>query len=227
MKAFRRYYFSVATFLLLALTVGAFSDNLFTNPGQPSNSDPKFIIHGLLCGAWMMLLFVQTGLISAGNVRLHRTLGIAGIGIAIGVTLTTVWLFVAGWKGWAAMNPEVKANRFLLPSYSLFVALAFINRKRPVRHKRLMFTGTLFMLDPVLARLYDPFMVPFFMTGWTELQIENAFEPWFFSTWLAFFASLIGYDAVTLRRGHPITLAASCWFAIVWLIAFFTGGPSW
>lgn len=227
MEAARRYYFTVATFLLLALTVAGFSDNLFTDVGQPSNSDPKFIIHGLLCGAWMILLFVQTSLISAGNVRLHRKIGIAGMVIAIGVTLSTIWLFVVAWKGWAAMNPEVKANRLLLPSYSFFVALAFINRKRPIWHKRLMFTGTLFMLDPVLARCYDPLVVPFFMTGWTEPQIESAFLPWFFSTWLAFFMSLIGYDVVTLRRVHPITLAASIWFGIVWLIAFTTQGQPW
>jgi hypothetical protein len=207
---------------LLALTVAAFSDNLFTDIGQPSNSDPKFIIHGLLCGAWMILLFSQTALISAGNVRLHRRLGIAGMLIAIGVTLSTIWLFIAAWKGWTAMSPEVKANRFLLPSYSVFAALAFYHRKRPIWHKRLIFTGTLFMLDPVLARCYDPWVVPFFMTSWSEAQIDQAFLPWFFSTWLAFFISLAGYDLMTLRRVHLITLLASFWFGIVWTIAFVT-----
>lgn len=226
MEAIKRYYFPVASFLLLALTVAAFSDNLFTDTGQSSNSDPKFIIHGMLCGAWMILLFTQSCLVSADNVRLHRKLGAVGIAIAIGVTLSTCWLFVAAWNGWAAMSPEVKANRFLLPSYSLFVALAFLNRKRPIWHKRLMFTGTLFMLDPVLARCYDPWVVPF-MNGWTEPQIESAFLPWFFSIWLAFFISLMGYDAVTLRRVHPITLVATLWFGIVWLIAFFTKGQAW
>lgn len=222
MEAFRRYYFPVASFLLLAFTIAAFADNLFTDVGQPSNSDPKFIAHGLLCGAWMILLFAQSSLVSARNVRVHRTFGIAGILIAVGVTLSTIWLFIATWKGFAAMDAEVKANRLLLPSYSVFVALAYKYRRQPVRHKRLMFAGTLFMLDPVLARIYDPVIVPVFMAHWTERQIDAAFHPWFFATWLGFFFSLIAYDGSTLRRVHPVTLFALLWFAFVWTVAFLT-----
>jgi hypothetical protein len=220
-EAFRRYYFAVTAFLLLALTVVAFADNLFTDIHQPSNSDPKFIIHGLLCGVWVMLLFVQTSLISTANVGLHRRLGFLGVAIAIGVTISTIWVFVAVWKGWEAMNPEARANRFLLPSYSVFVALAFANRIRPAWHKRFMFAGTLFMLGPVLGRSFDPLAVPL-MIGFTEQQIESAFLPWFFSTWLAFFVSLIGYDVLTLRKVHSVTLAALFWFGIVWAIAIFS-----
>jgi hypothetical protein len=40
-------YFSGISVLLLLLSIIAFSDNLFTDVGQPSNRDPKFIIHGL------------------------------------------------------------------------------------------------------------------------------------------------------------------------------------
>lgn len=220
MGAMRRYYFAVTTFLLLVLTIAAFLDNQVTDIGQPSNSDPKFIIHGLLCGAWMMLLFIQAGLIRTRNIRLHRKLGVAGMAAAIGVTLSTIWLFIAAWKGWAAMTPEVKANRFLLPSFSLCVALAFVNRARPDWNKRLIYVGTLFMLDPVLARCFDPFVVPWFMTGWSEPQIESAFLPWFFATWLAFFLSLIAYDIIALRRVHPVSAIALLWFGIVWAIAF-------
>jgi len=40
-------FFPIASFLLLFLTIAGFWDNLFTDVGQPSNSDPKFIVHGL------------------------------------------------------------------------------------------------------------------------------------------------------------------------------------
>ena len=86
----RAYYFPVATALLLALTVLGFSDNLFTRVDQRSNSDPKFIAHGLFCLGWMILLAVQANLVSRGNVRLHRTLGVAGMFVAAGVTLSTL-----------------------------------------------------------------------------------------------------------------------------------------
>lgn len=217
-KLVRRYYFFSASLLLLALTLIGFSDNLFTNVGQPSNSDPKFIVHGLLCGAWTIMLAAQSWLVGSGNVGLHRKLGLAGFAIAVGVTLSTLWVFVVVWKGWAAMSPEVKANRLLLPSFTLFAALAYLNRRRPEWHKRLVFTGTLFMLEPVLARCFDPLFVPF-LVGFTEPQIEATFLPWLFSVWLGLFASLAAYDMVVARRIHPVTTAALLWFAGVWALA--------
>jgi len=204
--------------LLLGLTLTGFWDNLVSDTGQPSNHDPKFIIHGLLCGAWMIVLVMQSSLVSVGNVRLHRRLGIAAIIIAIGVTLSTVWLFVVLWKGWAAMAPEVKANRLLLPGYSLFVALGFLNRNRPQWHKRFIYTGTLLMLEPVLARAFDPLLVPF-MGSLTEPQIEAAFLPSLFSIWIGFFLSLFVYDIAVARRLHPVTVAALLWFGGVWTTA--------
>ena len=205
----RRYYFPVVSLSLVALTLIAFSDNLFTNVGQPSNRDPKFIVHGLLCGAWMIVLFAQSTLVATGNVRLHRKLGIAAVVIAIGVALSTIWVFYAAWKGWAVMTPDVKANRLLLPSFALFAALGFINRRRPDRHKRFIYTGTLFMLEPVLGRVYDPAIVPL-MHGLTGPQIDALYVPWKFAVWLAYFLSLFVYDWRTARRIHPISSRRCC-----------------
>lgn len=217
----KRYYFPVATLLLLAVTLAGFSDNLFTDIDQPSNRDPKFIVHGLFCGIWMMVLFAQTALISADNRALHRKLGIAALIVAAGVTVSTIWVFVSVWTSWAEMSPEVKSNRLFLPSYTLFVTLGFLMRKRPDWHRRLMFTGTLFMLGPALARSFDPVVVPWLGTM-AEPQIESLFLPFFFGVWTAFFLSLFVYDAVVIRRIHPVTAAALPWFGAVWTIAVLT-----
>jgi hypothetical protein len=211
----QRYYYPVVTLLLLLLTLVGFSDNLITRPEQPSNSDPKFIVHGLLCGAWMLVLFVQACLVRARNVKLHKRLGFAGFLIAIGVTLSTIWVFIMVWKGWAAMNPEVKANRILLPSFSVFIALAYLQRRRSDWHRRLILAGTFFMMEPVLARCYDPAVVPM-MVGWSEPQIEAAFIPWLFSLWTGFFLSLLLYDWTTMKRLHPVSLFALFWFGLIW-----------
>lgn len=222
----RRYYFPVASLALVSLTLVAFSDNLFTDVGQPSNRDPKFIVHGLLCGAWIVVFFLQSLFVAAGNVRVHRRLGLAAMAIAVGVTLSTIWVFVAVWKGWAAMDPEVKANRLLLPSYSLAVALAYVQRRRPERHKRLIYAGTLFMLEPVLSRVYDPLVVPL-LDGLTTAQVDALFLPWMFGVWIAFFVSWFAYDWRTIRRVHAITLGAAMSFALMWAIALGTPGPAW
>lgn len=218
-EAIRRYYFPAAGLVLLALTLTGFWDNLVSDTGQPSNSDPKFIIHGLLCGAWIIFFAVQTGLIAAGNRRLHRRLGVAGAVVAAGVAISTVWVFVAVWKGWARMDMESQANRFLLPSYALFVMLGLRDRMRPDWHRRYLYTATLFMLGPVLARTYDPLLMPL-MSGWSVAQIDDAFKPIFLTVWWIFFASLIAHDAVVLRRIHPVTIGATLWFASIWGIVW-------
>lgn len=216
----RRWYFPAVSILLLALTLVGFRDNLITDVGQPSNSDPKFIIHGLLCGAWMILLVTQSLLINNGNVALHRKIGLAAMAVAIGVTLSTLWVFVAVWKGWAAMSPEVKANRLFLPSYAVFVILAFRNRRRPDWHKRLIQAATFFMLAPVLGRVYDPLIVDPFMTQLSEAQIEAAFLPWLFSVWAGFLLSMVFYDAIVMRRIHVVTTSALIVFGIVLAVSY-------
>jgi hypothetical protein len=47
MKFLKNYYFQIVSTFLLVLSFIAFSDNLITDIGQESNSDLKFIIHGL------------------------------------------------------------------------------------------------------------------------------------------------------------------------------------
>lgn len=210
----RRYYFPVVSLSLVALTLLAFGDNLFTDVGQPSNRSPKFIIHGLLCGAWMILLFVQSSLISAGNVRVHRRLGMAAMVVAIGVALSTIWVFYMAWKGWSVMSYDVKANRLLLPSFALFAALGFINRRRPDYHKRFMLTGTFFMLEPVLGRVYDPAIVPL-LVGWSVPQVDAFYPIWKFALWTGYFLSLFVYDWRTERRIHPVSVAALLLFGVI------------
>ena len=68
------YFVWVAGFLF-ALTLWSFSDNLVWNVGQPSNSDPKFIVHGLFSLGWMAVLFTQAFLINPRSVSLHRQVG--------------------------------------------------------------------------------------------------------------------------------------------------------
>jgi len=221
-RTIHRWYFPAISILLLALTLVGFGDNLITDVGQPSNSDPKFVIHGLMCGAWMILLAAQSLLISNGNVALHRKIGLAAMAVAIGVTLSTLWVFVAVWKGWAAMSPEVKANRLFLPSYAVFVILAFRNRRRPDWHKRLILAATFFMLAPVLGRVYDPLIVDPFMTQLSEAQIEAAFLPWLFSVWIGFLLSMVLYDAIVVHRIHVVTTSALILFGTVWAVAYIT-----
>jgi hypothetical protein len=215
----RRGYFPLASALLLILTLIGFSDNLVTNVGQRSNGDPKFIVHGLFCLAWIVMLTVQANLVRRGNVRLHRTLGLAGMGIAIGVTLSTLYVFVAVWKGWDAMGIIGRANRLFLPGYALLVLLAYRNRRRPDWHKRLIFVASLYMLEPVLSRSLDPFIdyTPL-VAGWSESDVDRFWWYYFVLVWNALFLSLFAYDYVVSRRIHAVTAMGYAGFCAVWIV---------
>ena len=219
-------YFSIISVCLLFLSIVAFSDNLLTDVSQPSNSDPKFIIHGLFGLAWYVLLATQANLIRVRNVKVHKQMGIATFIVAIGVTLSTLYIFVVLWKGWDNMSEEVRANRLFLPGYAACVFLAWMRRGQSDLHKRLIFTGTFFMLGPVLSRAYDKLIMswvePLFPVLYTKQVDEVAFLAYFFGIWIGFFLSLALYDWKTMRRVHPVSVAGFAWFVLTWLISAFT-----
>jgi hypothetical protein len=217
-------YPSIISTALLILSVVAFSDNLFTNIGQPSNSDPKFIIHGLFGLAWSVLLVVQTNLIRVRNVNLHKRLGITTFIVAIGVTLSTLYIFIVVWKGWEHMSVDARANRLFLPGYATCLLLAWLRRGQSDWHKRLVLVGSFFMLGPVLSRAYDPLIVswmePLF-PAFTARMDEAGFFVFFWGIWIGFFASLALYDWRTLRRIHLVTVAGFAWFVFARLVSTF------
>lgn len=221
----RETYFSITSVLLLFLSVVAFSDNLFTNIDQPSNSDPKFIIHGLFGLAWYVLLVTQANLVRVGNVKLHKRLGIGAFIVAIGVTLSTLYIFIVVWKGWDHMTTVVRANRVFLLGYAACLLTAYLRRRQSDWHKRLIFIGTFFMLGPVLSRAYDPLIVswmePLFPIFTAQVD-EVGFLVFFWGIWIGFFLSLTLYDWKILRRIHSVTIAGISWFALTWLISLFT-----
>ena len=217
--AVRRRYASAISVAMLALTLFSFSDNLLTDVGQPSNGDARFVVHGLFCLAWMAMLALQANLIRRGNIRLHRALGMAGIIVALGVTLSTLYVFVSVWKGWDAMPVWAKANRVLLPSFSLLALLAFLSRKRPDRHRRLMLVATFYMLEPVLSRSFDPLMP--WLDHLPAAEVDRTWWIFFILSWHATFLSLFAYDWCAARRIHPVTIAGYAWFCLIWTMIWF------
>lgn len=219
-------YFSALSLILLVLSVVAFSDNLFTDVGQPSNADPKFIVHGLFGLAWYVLLVVQSNLVRTRNVRTHRRLGVATFVVAAGVVLSTLYLFVVLWKGWPNMNFEARSNRLLLPGYAVCMLLAWQRRSQPAWHKRLIFAGTFFMLEPVLARTFEPLVVtwlePALGARYTPQLDEMVFQLFLWGLWIGAFASLALYDRATQRTVHPVTTLAFAWWVLALMLAAFT-----
>lgn len=90
-------YFTAVSSILVVLSLVAFSDNLVTDRGQPSNRDPKFIVHGIFWLAWFSLFVVQITL-----------------AVGVGVILSTGYIFAVTHTGWQEMFVFARANRYVL-----------------------------------------------------------------------------------------------------------------
>lgn len=214
-----RWHFVIGCALLLVLTLVAFWDNLVSDVTQPSNSNPVMLVHGLFLLAWMILLLLQSILPRLRRTDLHRRVGRYAVWIAVGVVASTVLLFVTVWSGWAAMTPEVLANRILLPSYAICLVAAYRTRQRAEWHKRFIYCGTLLLCEPVLARTFDPIIGPFLppMPPGADMPI---FYGYMVGIWSGFFAALLIYDRIKLRRVHPVTIGCLTWLYAVYCLAF-------
>ena len=204
----KKNYFFIVSIILLALSFFAFSDNIITDIGQKSNSDPKFIIHGLFCFAWFSLLVFQTFYIRKADYATHKRVGIIGAWIAAGVLISTVYVFVVIFMSWEETWFVAKANRFFMASYAILIILAFVNKAVSVKHKRYIYLATIYMLGPILDRV----------AGKLDMD-EILFNS---IVWNALFISVFAYDWITIRRIHPINWIGYLWFYIVWALAILT-----
>jgi len=122
-------------------------------PAIRDTSTPTILyVHGAFAFGWLCLFFTQASLIRYNNFRLHKTLGILGILIAIGTALTMMP------AGVYQVNNDLKAG-VGEASYSnmvgvtttatMFLAMVIagiVTRKKPQIHKRLMLLATILLL---------------------------------------------------------------------------------
>ena len=209
----KKNYFLIANSFLLLLSIIGFSDNLFFDIHQESNSDPKFIVHGLLFLMWFTILVIQSAYINKGNIRTHMRLGQLGMFIGLAVVLSTFYVFIVIFESWEAMPFFVKANRIFTTLFAIAILLSYIKRKNGVLHKRLIFVGTLFVLGPILDRV-----------GGLFFEV-NGINPYIVMLeliiWNSLFISLFIYDWLTLKKIHFISWGGVILFYIVWGLCFF------
>ena len=115
-------------------------------------------LHGGVFTSWIVLFVVQTCLVSAGNVRLHRKLGVLGGVIAVlMVVLGTVTPFGTLRRG--AVPSIFTPASFLVGNIlgmwltGAIIAVAIWQRKNSRVHKRLMFVANVTLLGPALVRI--------------------------------------------------------------------------
>jgi hypothetical protein len=192
-----RFYLSIAVASTLLVFAGfARSYYLRTEFGFPAL--PGLLhLHGLVMSLWFVLFFVQAWLITVQHTRLHRQLGVFGVGLAVlMVVVTGTVVMRAARRGFTAFPETLKwAGFFLLNlgivlTFAALFGVAVLLRRRKAIHKRLMVLASLSIWGPAISRL----PLHFIETGslWTSIAVGDACV-----------LTCVAVDSVRNRRLHP------------------------
>jgi hypothetical protein len=121
---------------------------------------PVVHLHGVLMVTWMLLLVTQAGLVSAGNVKLHRSVGMWGIAHATAVLLMGLAIqLIASRAGMDAGRDPGTDGLYLgllaAIGFAIMFTLAIRNRERPQIHKRMILFAMLPVLPPGVNRFWS------------------------------------------------------------------------
>jgi hypothetical protein len=128
-------------------------------------------LHGIVMSLWVLYFVAQVVLIRTKNIKLHMTMGFAGIALAaivvvVGMAAAVDAHLIRG-NAPAGLDPHAF---FLIPTMDMlmFVILlggAIYYRKRPTEHKSLMFLTVINFLPAAVGRI--PVVPSEFMILWT------------------------------------------------------------
>jgi hypothetical protein len=169
-------------------------------------------LHAVAFFGWLVLLTVQFSLVQARQVRLHRLLGIGGIGLAVVMVVVGLVTATESIPGRIARgsNPGflvVPVMDILL--FALLVTAAMLKRKDRAAHSRLILLATLQLTGAGFGRWLGSTLGPMF----AHLGVIGG--------WIAFYGLLMAgvaamglYDLATRGRVHRIYLpAVACMLA--------------
>lgn len=182
----RHIYFPAVGIFLFVLSIIAFSDNLFTDVGQPSNSDPKYLLHGAFAFTWFGFLAIQPMLVARGKLATHRRIGTFGFAAAAGLVLSTIYIRVVLVSESGSLAGLALVNTILMTFAAIGLAFAYRFRNRPEVHKRLVVISTFLILFPITDRVGGNL-------GISPMIVSPLII-------LGLFLSLIVHDAIKLRK---------------------------
>jgi len=200
----RVFYGGVAVLMALMAIAGfaptfylrLFSGGPMVTFGAGRPFTPLIYLHGTLFTAWVALFIVQTALISASRVALHRRIGIGGAVLAAAMTAVgTMTALGAAKRG--STPPGIPPLVFLaipvfdMVMFATLITAALSLRRNKEAHKRLMLLAYVSIMGAPAARL--PGVLPL---G----------PPAFYGIAFVFLAAGVVYDLVSRRRVHPAYL---------------------
>ena len=120
--------------------------------------------HGVVMTTWVLYFAAQVALVRSKNIKLHMTLGLAGIGLAALVVVVGLMTAYDAHIVRELAPPGVSGKAFMfiavaeMSMFVLFFSGAILFRKRPTVHKPLMLMTAINFMPAALVRM--PFVPP-------------------------------------------------------------------
>ena len=184
------------------------------------SAHPVVHMHGIAFFSWTIFALVQTSLVPAGRVALHRSVGLAGISIATLLTVLGLLAALNSLLDGFADGHVYDGEAFLIvplsiiATFAVLFTLAIANIKRPEIHKRLMLLATISVLNAPVARPLLTWVWP--LSGPTDVPPVWINVPACWLSYLLIVAAMI-YDWRTRGRVHNVYLVA---FPVLVLLAY-------
>lgn len=210
-------FFSALAILIAVIVFIGFAPTYYLAGVFHARPLPSVIvhIHGAVATSWIVLLVVQTSLISTHHRNAHRKLGIFGFCIALAMIVLSVLaaresILVQGRKA-PGFDP---ATFFAIPLSEVVgfagpVLVAFAMRRKASIHKRLILVGTIAILTAAFGR-------------WPVAFLYHRPLPAMLCSY-SLFVVMIFYDLASTRKLQSATAFGSAFVIFVQLMSYPVG----
>ncbi|MFN7056101.1 hypothetical protein [Hyphomonas sp.] len=223
------WFFLVIGAVLMALIFAGFFPTFYLRAFVPPPRlfedaffTPALYVHGFILTGWFALLIVQSALVQAGNVRLHRRRGMFGMVLAAALVISVVPVMLdflprvtrAGLPREVALGfgaPLFWFDVFNLIGFVFLVGWAWLRRNNGAFHKRLMMLASISLMVPAVFRAAQ-----IFLPGAPAMPISLLVV-------VLLVAAVFVWDFMRLKRPHEGTLWSTGVIIVTYGIAFWVG----
>src|SRR5690349_12337457 len=159
------FYFAMAL-LISAVVVIGFSQTVGANLIHPTTPRPIILwVHGIIFVSWLGLFTLQSALVRSHRVRLHKQLGLFGVGLGTAVFVIGVAtsLVMTGFHARTVVPNPNPPSFLIIPlndmcAFAGTFGAAVLFRRQPEYHRRLMLMATAALSAAGWGRLPDTFV---------------------------------------------------------------------
>ena len=200
----RKFYIGMAL-VAFAISFAGFGPGIIHSDGRQAPMNFTVALHGMVFTGWLVIFLIQSLLISSGNARIHRQLGVIATGLAVVMIVTGYFTATAMARRGFDLSGDLQAEKDPLGllvfqlgdllSFGILVGFGIAYRRRAEIHKRLMLLATVgSLMGAPLAHVIG------------QIPALQSMPPIILVPLVLLYSSHAIYDRFTRGRIHPVSL---------------------